>query len=113
MGADKAIHIQTEQRTDQEVLPLAVAKILKSIAEREDAKLVLVGKQSIDGDNAQTGPMLSALLNWPLATFAAKLSLAGQVTKKTQMIPFCSRQKQKQKSNGSESSLINHPSHRS
>lgn len=78
MGADKAIHIQTDKRTDQEVLPLAVAKMLKNIAEREQAQLVLLGKQSIDGDNAQTGPMLSAMLDWPLATFAAKLSFEGQ-----------------------------------
>lgn len=74
----QAIHIQTDKRTDQEVLPLAVAKMLKNIADREQAQLVMLGKQSIDGDNAQTGPMLSALLNWPLATFAAKVSVEGQ-----------------------------------
>lgn len=78
MGADKAIHIQTDKRTDQEVLPLAVAKMMKNIAEREQAQLVLLGKQSIDGDNAQTGPMLSAMLDWPIATFAAKLNFDGQ-----------------------------------
>ena len=63
MGADKAIHIQTSQRTDQELQPLAVAKLLASIALREKVNLFLLGKQSIDGDNCQTGPMLAGLLS--------------------------------------------------
>lgn len=82
MGADKAIHIQTSQRTDQELQPLAVAKLLASIALREKVSLFLLGKQSIDGDNCQTGPMLAGLLSWPQVTFAAKVDvkIGGEVS---------------------------------
>ncbi len=67
------IHIETALRPDQEIQPLAVAKLFKKLAEKEQPGLVILGKQSIDGDNAQTAPMLAALLDWPQATFAAKV----------------------------------------
>ncbi|MDB5471821.1 MAG: electron transfer flavoprotein subunit beta [Caulobacter sp.] len=73
MGGDRGILIQSD--TDLE--PLAVAKLLKAVAEEEKADLVLMGKQAIDGDNNAVGQMLSALLGWPQATFAAKLEVAG------------------------------------
>ncbi|HWA04104.1 MAG TPA: electron transfer flavoprotein subunit beta/FixA family protein [Rhizomicrobium sp.] len=72
MGADRGILV----KTDREVEPLAVAKILKAICEAEQPSLVLCGKQSIDDDSNQTGQMLAALLGWPQATFAHKLELA-------------------------------------
>ena len=76
MGADRGIHVTTDMRLDQELQPLSVAKLLKSVAEQESPDLVLLGKQSIDGDCAQTGPMLAALLGWPQATFASKIEVA-------------------------------------
>ena len=73
MGVDRGIHIDTNLRADQEVQPLAVAKAFKFLAMREKVDAVLLGKQSIDGDNCQTGPMTAALLGWPQCTFAAKI----------------------------------------
>ncbi|MBN4016473.1 electron transfer flavoprotein subunit beta/FixA family protein [Rhodospirillaceae bacterium AH-315-P19] len=72
MGADRAILVETE--IDAE--PLAVAKILKAIVEKEGIHLVLTGKQAIDDDNNQTGQMLAALLGWPQGTFASSLTVA-------------------------------------
>ncbi|MGO7043440.1 electron transfer flavoprotein subunit beta/FixA family protein [Rhizobium acaciae] len=69
MGADRAILIET----DDTVEPLAVAKILKSIAEAERPGLIIVGKQAIDNDSNQTGQMLAALLSWAQGTFASKI----------------------------------------
>ena len=80
MGADRAIHIQT----DAELQPLAVAKLLKAVVEREQPGLVILGKQAIDDDSNQTAQMLAALLGWPQGTFASKLELADgelQVTR--------------------------------
>ena len=71
MGADRGILIET----DDEVQPLAVAKLLKAVCDKESPDLVIVGKQSIDDDSNQTGQMLSALLDWPQATFASKLEI--------------------------------------
>jgi electron transfer flavoprotein beta subunit len=73
MGADRAILVQT----DEEVEPLAVAKILKGVVEEEQPGLVILGKQAIDDDSNQVGQMLAALLNWPQGTFASKVELAG------------------------------------
>jgi len=75
MGVDRAVHVVTERRLDQEVEPLATAKLLKAIVEKEKPDLVIVGKQAIDGDNATTGPMLAELLDWPCASFASKLDV--------------------------------------
>mmetsp|Transcript_5076 Transcript_5076/g.7007 ORF Transcript_5076/g.7007 Transcript_5076/m.7007 type:complete len:289 (+) Transcript_5076:96-962(+) len=77
MGADRGIHLKTDARIDQELEPLAVAKLFAKIVEEENPELVILGKQGIDGDNAQTGPMLAGLLNWPQATFAAKIDVDG------------------------------------
>ncbi|GIK97384.1 MAG: electron transfer flavoprotein subunit beta [Alphaproteobacteria bacterium] len=69
MGADRGIHVQT----DLELQPLAVAKLLKAVVEKEQPQLVILGKQAIDDDANQTGQMLAALLGWPQGTFASKL----------------------------------------
>ncbi len=71
IGADRAILAET----DVELQPLAVAKLLKAIAEKEQPQLIILGKQAIDDDCNQTGQMLAALLGWPQATFASKLSI--------------------------------------
>jgi electron transfer flavoprotein beta subunit len=71
MGADRGIHVLT----DQVLEPLAVAKLLKAIIAKEAPNFVILGKQAIDDDCNQTGQMLAALLNWPQATFASKLQL--------------------------------------
>ena len=73
MGADRAILVQTEVRTE----PLAVAKCLKAVAGKEQPGLVLMGKQAIDDDCNQTGQMLSALLGWGQAMFISKLEIEG------------------------------------
>src|SRR6266487_3909105 len=73
LGADRAILVET----DAELQPLAVAKLLKAIAEKENPQLVILGKQAIDDDCNQTGQMLAALLGWPQATFASKVKIAG------------------------------------
>ncbi len=73
MGADRGLLIQT----DQDLEPLAVAKLLKAVVDEEKVDLVLLGKQAIDGDNNAVGQMLAALLDWPQATFASKIDIAG------------------------------------
>jgi electron transfer flavoprotein beta subunit len=72
MGADRAILIVAEGRVE----PLAVAKLLKGVAQAEEPGLVILGKQAIDDDCNQTGQMLAALLGWPQATFASKIEMA-------------------------------------
>ncbi len=74
MGADRAIHVLT----DAEVQPLAVAKLLKVLVEREQPGLVIMGKQAIDDDSNQTGQMLAGLLGWPQATFVSRLTVEGE-----------------------------------
>ncbi len=71
IGADRGILVQT----DVELQPLAVAKLLKAVAEKEQPQLIILGKQAIDDDANQTGQMLAALLGWPQATFASKVEL--------------------------------------
>ena len=73
MGADRGIHVQT----DVELQPLAVAKLLKAVVEKEKPEICILGKQAIDDDANQTGQMLSALLGWSQACFASKLVLNG------------------------------------
>jgi electron transfer flavoprotein beta subunit len=76
MGADRAVLVQT----DDEVEPLAVAKILAKIAAEEQPGMIILGKQAIDDDSNQTGQMLAALLGWPQGTFASKVEPGdGQV----------------------------------
>jgi electron transfer flavoprotein beta subunit len=76
MGADRGIHVQT----DVELQPLAVAKLLKAVVDKEQPGLCILGKQAIDDDSNQTGQMLSALLGWPQATYASKLTINGDGT---------------------------------
>ena len=71
VGADRGIHVKTESVLE----PLAVSKILQKIVDKENPDLVFMGKQAIDDDCNQTGQMLSALLNWPQATFASKIDV--------------------------------------
>ena len=82
LGADKAILV----KTDAEIQPLAVAKLLKEVVGREAPELVVMGKQSIDGDNNQCGQMLAALLDWPQGTFASELNIADGIAKVTREI---------------------------
>ncbi len=71
MGADRGILV----KTDQDIEPLSVAKVLKSLVEKENPSLVILGKQAIDDDCNQTAQMLSALLNWPQSTFISNLEI--------------------------------------
>ena len=73
MGADRGILVES----NDELQPLAVAKLLKAVCEKENPSLVICGKQAIDDDSNQTGQMLAALMEWPQATFASKVELAG------------------------------------
>jgi electron transfer flavoprotein beta subunit len=73
MGADRGIHVVT----DAELQPLAVAKLIKAVVEKEKPELVILGKQAIDDDCNQTGQMLSALLGWSQGTFASKVKREG------------------------------------
>jgi electron transfer flavoprotein beta subunit len=77
IGADRGILVETSVETE----PLAVAKVLKALADKEQPQLIILGKQAIDDDSNQTGQMLAALLGWPQATFASKVVLEdGKVT---------------------------------
>lgn len=71
LGADRAIHIDTED----ELVPLSLAKLLMAVQQKEQAELVIFGKQSIDGDNNQTGQMFAALAGMPQATFASQIKV--------------------------------------
>lgn len=73
LGADRGIHVETSE----ELQPLAVAKLLKAVIEKEQPQLVILGKQSIDGDNNQTGQMLGALTGMAQGTFASEVVLDG------------------------------------
>ena len=72
IGADRGILVET----DVELEPIAVAKLLKAVCDREQPQLVICGKQAIDDDASQTGQMLAALADWPQATFASKVVIA-------------------------------------
>ena len=82
IGADRAILVQT----DQDLEPLAVAKVLKAVIGEENPDIVVMGKQAIDGDNAATGQMLAALLDWPQATFASEIVIEGKTAKVTREV---------------------------
>lgn len=73
MGADRAVHVETEAALE----PLAVAKLLKAMADKEQPQILLLGKQAIDDDANQTAQMLAALMNAPQGTFAGKLEIDG------------------------------------
>ncbi len=95
MGADRAILVEADPSPE----PLAVAKLLKAVTDREGPGLVILGKQAIDGDNNQTGQMLAALLNWSVGTFVSRLKVDGasvQVTREVdggleniELVPPC------------------------
>ena len=82
IGADRAILVET----DVELQPLAVAKLLKAIADKEQPQLIILGKQAIDDDANQTGQMLAALLDWPQATYASKIEVDGDKVKVTREV---------------------------
>ncbi|MDJ0971010.1 MAG: electron transfer flavoprotein subunit beta/FixA family protein [Kiloniellales bacterium] len=82
MGGDRGILVESETPLE----PLAVAKLLKAVVEREGPEIILLGKQAIDGDNNQTGQMLAALLGWSQGTFASKLEKADGGLKVTREV---------------------------
>ena len=82
IGADRAILVETPA----ELQPLAVAKLLKAVIQKEQPKLVILGKQAIDDDSNQTGQMLAALMGWPQATFASKLKVDGEKAQVTREV---------------------------
>ena len=82
IGADRGILVQT----DAELQPLAVAKLLKALCDKEQPSLVILGKQAIDDDASQVGQMLAALLGWPQATYASKIEVAGDTAKVTREV---------------------------
>ena len=82
IGADRGILVQT----DAELQPLAVAKLLKALAEKEQPQLMILGKQAIDDDANQTGQMLAALLGWSQATFASKIELLDGIARVTREV---------------------------
>lgn len=82
IGADRGVLVET----NAQLQPLAVAKLLKAVADKEDPQLVILGKQAIDDDANQTGQMLAALLGWPQATFASEVVVEGDSVKVTREI---------------------------
>ena len=82
MGADRAILIETDEAPE----PLAIAKLLKAVVDRESPGLVILGKQAIDNDNNQTGQMLAALLGWGIGTFISRLEVADDAVHVTREV---------------------------
>lgn len=82
IGADRSVQVET----DAELQPLAVAKLLKAVVDKEQPQLVILGKQAIDDDANQTGQMLAALLDWPQATFASAVEVEGGQVKVTREV---------------------------
>ncbi len=82
LGADRAVLIET----DKELQPLSVAKLLKTVADKEKPDLILMGKQAIDNDNNQTGQMLASLMDLPQGTFASKVEMNGDTVNVTREI---------------------------
>ena len=82
MGADRGIHVKTEE----ELQPLAVAKLLAKVVDKEKPDMVILGKQAIDDDSNQTGQMLAGLLNWSQGTFASKIELSGDTANVTREV---------------------------
>ena len=82
MGADRGILVETEIPLE----PLAVAKLLKALADKEQPRLIILGKQAIDDDMSATGQMLAALLGWPQGTFASKVDVEGDTVMVTREV---------------------------
>ncbi|KAF2100921.1 electron transfer flavo protein subunit beta [Rhizodiscina lignyota] len=85
MGADRAIHVQTDEKAG-DMEPLGVAKLLRKVVDAEKSNLVILGKQSIDDDAGQTGQMLAGLLGWPQATQASKVEIEGDTATVTREV---------------------------
>ncbi|MEF9606213.1 electron transfer flavoprotein subunit beta/FixA family protein, partial [Paracoccus sp. PXZ] len=83
MGADRAILVVAADDVQQDIEPLAVAKILAAVAKAEGTELIIAGKQAIDNDMNATGQMLAAILGWAQATFASKVEIEGAKAKVT------------------------------
>ncbi|XP_063054832.1 electron transfer flavoprotein subunit beta [Engraulis encrasicolus] len=77
MGADRGIHVEVSGKDYETLGPLQVSKIMAALAKKEEAQLVILGKQAIDDDCNQTGQMTAALLDWPQGTFASELTIDG------------------------------------
>ncbi|ORZ41353.1 electron transfer flavo protein subunit beta, mitochondrial [Catenaria anguillulae PL171] len=86
MGADRAVHVEIPEGTEKTLEPLAVAKVLAKVAEKEKADVVMLGKQAIDDDANQTGQMVAGILGWPQATFASKVEFADKALTVTREI---------------------------
>ena len=84
MGADRGIHVDLKE--GEELEPLTVAKLLRKVVEQEKSNLVVLGKQSIDGDAGQTGQMLAGLLGWSQATSASKVEIEGETVTVTREV---------------------------
>ncbi len=82
IGADRAIHVQC----DTAIVSLTAAKLLQKVVESEQPQMVIIGKQAIDDDASQTGPMLAALLGWPQGTFASKLAIENNTATVTREV---------------------------
>jgi electron transfer flavoprotein beta subunit len=82
IGADRGVLVET----DVELQPLAVAKLMKAVIEKEQPRLVILGKQAIDDDAGQTGQLLAALLDWPQATFASNIEIDGEIATVTREV---------------------------
>jgi len=88
MGADSGIHIVTDMTTDQDLQPLAVAKILKHLITEKKFDIALLGKQSIDDDYVQTGQILAAIMDVPCATFSSKIDFGTTSAVVTREVDF-------------------------
>lgn len=86
MGADRAIHVEIPAKDYQSTQPFHISKILALIAKKEEANILILGKQAIDDDCNQTGQMTAAILNWPQATFASKLEVTADSVTATREI---------------------------
>ena len=82
LGADRGVLVET----DAEMQPLAIAKVLKAVVEKEQPQLIILGKQAIDGDNSQTGQMLAALCNYSQATFASEIEITDDAAAVTREV---------------------------
>jgi electron transfer flavoprotein beta subunit len=88
MGADRGIHVLTDMPIDQDLQPLAVAKIFKAIIDKEKFDLALLGKQAIDDDYVQTGQILASIMGWPSATFSSKIDFKDGFAFVTREVDF-------------------------
>jgi electron transfer flavoprotein beta subunit len=88
MGADNGIHITTDMKIDQELQPLAVAKVFKKLMEDKAFNMMFLGKQSIDGDYNQTGQILASMMDIPAATFCSEVKIDGDNVQITREVDF-------------------------